>query len=186
MNKNKGMVRMVELPETELFFLTNAVMNLAAMHMDLIRLYEKESHLKKHHKAYLHIRDHADEVCKKDKEKVKNIVDQVLCAPGSEKRDAEAECQNLCFCENCLMPEDGDVFDTPEGIVTMPTESLGIMQDDMLGMAEAIDHIAELVNDVLEGKRVTEEQMRPVIKAATKLSREVFQRWDNAKMVKLA
>ena len=43
MNKNKGMVRMVELPETELFFLTNAVMNLAAMHMDLIRLYEKES-----------------------------------------------------------------------------------------------------------------------------------------------
>ena len=60
------------------------------------------------------------------------------------------------------------------------------MQDDMLGMAEAIDHIAELVNDVLDGKRVTEKQMRPVIKAATKLSREVFQRWDNAKMVKLA
>ena len=71
-------VRTVEIPEVELSALRVTVAALAKMHLELIRLYEEESHLKKHHKAYLHIRDHADQVCKEDKEKVNAMLQQFI------------------------------------------------------------------------------------------------------------
>ena len=44
------------------------------MHKRLISYYEKESELKKHHKAYLHVRDEADRVCNRDKEVLQNLL----------------------------------------------------------------------------------------------------------------
>ncbi|MCD8122492.1 MAG: hypothetical protein LUE65_09705 [Clostridiales bacterium] len=46
--------------------LCNDVSELVQMHYALILLYREESYLKKHHKAYLHVRDKADEACKRD------------------------------------------------------------------------------------------------------------------------
>ncbi|MCD8379170.1 MAG: hypothetical protein LUC95_02340 [Lachnospiraceae bacterium] len=46
--------------------LCDDVSELVQMHYALILLYREESYLKKHHKAYLHVRDKADEACKRD------------------------------------------------------------------------------------------------------------------------
>lgn len=68
-------VQMVTIPApilTQLFF---DVHYLADMHQNLICMYERESALKKHHKAYLHVREEADEMCSQDKIRVKTILD---------------------------------------------------------------------------------------------------------------
>lgn len=73
MEKNTNNNEMVSLPAVELSQLIYDMNHLALMHKKLIGLYEEESRLKKHHKAYLHIRDYADKVCADDKKSVAAI-----------------------------------------------------------------------------------------------------------------
>ena len=73
MDKNTNTKEMVTIPADELAQLIYDMNHLALMHKNLIRLYEEESRLKKHHKAYLHIRDYADKVCADDKKTVAAI-----------------------------------------------------------------------------------------------------------------
>ena len=73
MDKNTNNKEMVSISADELSQLIYDMNHLALMHKNLIRLYEEESRLKKHHKAYLHIRDYADKVCADDKKTVAAI-----------------------------------------------------------------------------------------------------------------
>lgn len=45
------------------------------MHKNSIQMYETESALKKRYKAYLHVRDKADEMCRIDKQAIDVILD---------------------------------------------------------------------------------------------------------------
>ena len=54
------------------------VSELVQMHYGLIQLYEEESYLKKHHKAYLHVRDKADEVCRRDVSRMGDLMYRTL------------------------------------------------------------------------------------------------------------
>ena len=69
MNKNLKNVATVEVPEKALNRLLEITDDLVRMHLELIRLYEQESYLKKHHKPYLHVRDHAEAVCERSEER---------------------------------------------------------------------------------------------------------------------
>lgn len=85
--RNNASVATIEMPEalvTQMFF---DVHRLAEMHQDLIHMYEKESALKKHHKAYLHVRDRADEMCRQDKNHVAEILDHYK-NPGRHIQEA--------------------------------------------------------------------------------------------------
>ena len=50
---------------------------LSQMHLRLINLYEIESDLKKRHKAYLHIREQAEEICKEDRKTVFAMIESL-------------------------------------------------------------------------------------------------------------
>lgn len=190
-------VKTVEIPEVELSALRVTVAALAKMHLELIRLYEEESHLKKHHKAYLHIRDHADQVCKEDKEKVNAMLQQFIQGdfdyentPVVEEREFDPEdCRGCADYDECkkAAEEDGlDVFALPEGLVVMSTEDLGVMQDDMLALTETVDHLVSVYRGMMSGKGVDMKEMFSMLEGASKQSQEVFKRWDDAGMMELA
>lgn len=190
-------VKTVEIPEAELSLLRFSVATLAEMHLNLISLYEKESHLKKHHKAYLHVRDHADQVCADDKKKVYHLLEQLIAdvqEAGAEDTERGfdpdwcAGCENYESCSREEASSDGepDVFDLPEGMVVMDTGTLGIMQDDMLALTETIDHLVWVYRDMIAGRGIDAKTMFAMLKAASEQSQEVFKRWDEAEMAELA
>ena len=116
MNKvlRSGRVEIMEIPAaafTQMFF---DVQLLAKMHQDLICMYEQESVLKKHHKAYLHIRDAADEMCRADKEAVALILDHYQ----NPKRYMD---QANCF-HNRMMEKYGEIFGKCDGEDKTPSE----------------------------------------------------------------
>ena len=64
---------MVQVPEAMVAQMYADIHELVNMHRELISLYEEESDLKKRHRAYLHVRDHAEDLCKADKLRVAEI-----------------------------------------------------------------------------------------------------------------
>ena len=116
MNKvlRSGQVEIMEIPVaafTQMFF---DVQLLAKMHQDLIRMYEQESVLKKHHKAYLHIRDAADEMCRADKEAVALILDHYQ---NPKRYMGQANCFH-----NRMMEKYGEIFGKCDGEDKTPSE----------------------------------------------------------------
>lgn len=65
----------IEMPKALVVQMFMDVHALAQMHENLIEMYEIESQLKKQHKAYLHVRDKAEKMCKNDKADVNEILD---------------------------------------------------------------------------------------------------------------
>lgn len=210
--KNGQAMELIEIPAaafTQMFF---DVQLLAQMHKDLIGMYEKESALKKHHKAYLHVRDAANEMCRMDKQAVDLILDhynnpdrymnQAICfhehmiekyENPSEKCDREQHIPS----EKCdegrkqdavrrESAEDMDAFDLPHGMVMMSTGTLGTMQDDMLALAYAVDQLVDAFNDIAEGGGYDRNKMNIITGSASDLARDVFNRWDDAEMAVLS
>ncbi len=65
----------IKMPKALVVQMFMDVHALAQMHENLIEMYEIESQLKKQHKAYLHVRDKAEKMCKNDKADIKEILD---------------------------------------------------------------------------------------------------------------
>ena len=65
----------IEMPKALVAQMFMDVHALAQMHENLIEMYEIESQLKKQHKAYLHVRDKAEKMCKNDKADLNEILD---------------------------------------------------------------------------------------------------------------
>lgn len=65
----------IEMPKALVAQMFMDVHALAQMHENLIELYEIESQLKKQHKAYLHVRERAEKMCKNDKADLNEILD---------------------------------------------------------------------------------------------------------------
>lgn len=231
MNEKKQQipVQMVSIPApilTQLFF---DVHNLADMHQNLICMYEKESALKKHHKAYLHVREEADAMCCQDKARVQTILDhyenpgkhfekailfhEALMQEGDssrkrgkhEKPDTDISgivlvpMFNEYVCENCPHKADCesyekpdkkedktlDAFALPDGMVMMSTDTLGVMQDDMLALTMVVDHLVQLFKDIDDGGGYDRRAAGKLVVEAVGLSQDVFKRWDEADLAEL-
>ena len=195
MNEKKQQisVQMVSIPApvlTQLFF---DVHYLADMHQNLISMYERESALKKHHKAYLHVREEADAMCVQDRARVRMILDHYE-NPGKHFEKA------ILFHEALMQDSDPfrergkheksedknlDAFALPDGMVMMSTGTLGVMQDDMLALAMVVDHLAQLFKDIDEGSGYDRHAAGKLVGEAVGLSQDVFKRWDEADLAEL-
>ncbi len=75
--------------------LCSNVSELVQMHYGLIQLYEEESYLKRHHKAYLHVRDKADEICRRDISRMGDLMyhtlEMIVAVKEAEEKAAAAK-----------------------------------------------------------------------------------------------
>lgn len=186
--KSHDALELIEIPAVALTQLFYDVQILAKMHQELIRMYEKESMLKKQHKAYLYVRDQADEMCRFDKQLVDVILDHYV----NPKKYMD---QAICF-HNTLRDksrehnadrtkEKMDVFDLPHGMVMMSTGTLGVMQDDMLALTVAVDQLADAFRSMAKGGGCSRNELDQLIGSASELARDVFNRWDDAELGEL-
>lgn len=206
MNEKPRMsVDVIKIPAacvTQMYF---DVQRLLEMHGELIRMYETESSLKKHHKAYLHIRDEADEMCRRDKEAMALITDHyqnpakymehAICFHNRLKEfDKEiGEREGIPTFEEIMKkqadlkdaPEVLDVFGLPSGMVMMSTDTLGVMQDDMLALTVVVDRLVEAFREIEQSGWYNKGIMSTLTGEAAGLASDVFSRWDDADLAEL-
>lgn len=169
---------------------------LSQMHLRLINLYEIESDLKKRHKAYLHIREQAEEICKEDRKTVfamieslnpKNFpkVESAMSAVSQPKNAFDSEqCVGCASVDACAAHDDKqDAGRTDNATVLMSTDTLGQMQEDMINLCDLIDRFMDLFACLLSGRPVSEEDLCAVMHEAVDLTDEVIERCDEADMV---
>ena len=94
------------VPKSVMVKILLGTVRLARMHLRLIDLHEEESRLKKHHKAYLHVREYADQICEEDKQDLSAIINSIF--PDTNLRDPKsvipvetAAYFDPAFCRDC-------------------------------------------------------------------------------------
>ena len=142
---------------------------------DLIRL---ESDLKKHHRAYLHVREDIDEKVKEARQIMTKVsVDMI----GFYFKIDVPKCSNSD--ENTPFADAAD----DEAVTTIPKDKYELMIDDLLTMSEIIQCVADMrtqdVKAIREfGKFVPafaafEKNRLSLYREAAKEAEEIFDRW---------
>ncbi len=145
MNKNINQNFMTEMDElTEMIGDTTVEMSfrevkegmdrffgLMGMTMELLNLIRKESELKKHHRAYLHVREEIDNCVDEAAEYIASLLDEIT------------EKDHFYHVTASPSAED-DAGENEEGTVTIPKEKYDCMIEDLLTMAELIDMVSDM------------------------------------------
>ena len=141
---------------------------------DLIRL---ESDLKRHHRAYLHVREDIDEKVKEARQIMTKVSVDMLALPFVV---------DVAKCAQC--DEDTPFADTEDAeSVSIPKEEYDLMIDDLLTMSEIIQCVADMrtqdVKAIREfGKFIPafaafEKNRLSLYREAAKEAEEIFDRW---------
>lgn len=141
---------------------------------DLIR---QESDLKKHHRAYLHVREAIDEKVKETRRIMTKVSVDMLALPFVV---------DVAKCAQC--DEDTPFADTEDAeSVSLPKEEYDLMIDDLLTMSEIIQCVADMrpqdAKAICEfGKFVPafaayEKNRLSLYREAAKEAEEIFDRW---------
>lgn len=180
-------VNTVEIPEAELANLVSCLGKLFSMHNNLIGYYEEESALKKHHRAYLHVRDEAEQVIRNDIEEMGNMLTSIggfLVSGKSPLVDNEVPfaCEvtpiPTCKCAECKRDVEDDEDDDP--CVIMKLDDLYAMQKDMIDLTDAIDLMAKYYVATKYQAPVNKQKYDDTVHNAKALAEEVFTRWENS------
>ena len=147
------------------------------MSADLIALIREETELKKHHRAYLHVREDIEEKVKEARQIMTKVsVDMIgfyfkVDVPESSNSD-----------ENTPFADAGD-----DETVSIPKDEYELMIDDLLTMSEIIQCVADMrtqdVKAIREfGKFVPafaafEKNRLSLYREAAKEAEEIFDRW---------
>lgn len=144
------------------------------MTVDLINLINEESALKKHHRAYLHVREELEDKADTTMERI---------------RDLLAETTVTLIHEDDAYPfADAEDVDEEETI-TIPKAKYDLMVEDLLTMAELIDMVSDMrtkdVRFIQEmGKLIPayaeyEENRVSLYREAAKEAEDIINRWDD-------
>ena len=147
------------------------------MSADLIALIREETELKKHHRAYLHVREDIDEKVKEARQIMTKVsVDMI----GFYFKVDVPKCSNSD--ENTPFADAAD-----DETVSIPKDKYELMIDDLLTMSEIIQCVADMrtqdVKAIREfGKFVPafaafEKNRLSLYREAAKEAEEIFDRW---------
>ena len=145
------------------------------MNADLIALIRVEAELKKHHRAYLHVREELEACTDWTSSRMLDILDEARdCVVGLTKDVRET------FRSREREAEDAD-------IVTIPKEDYETMIEDLLVMSELIQMVSDMRTRDVEviqemGKLVPafaafEKNRLSLYRGAAKEAEEIFDRW---------
>ncbi len=155
----------IEMPKALVAQMFMDVHALAQMHENLIEMYEIESQLKKQHKAYLHVRDKAEKMCKNDKADVNEILDHYE-NPGKYIDQA------LEIYADML----GEEMEEEAKAELFPPEDFMKMMFDMQRLLSMLEILNEVLYRIQEG-RADEVDMDIVTSGTQQLVESVGNRW---------
>ena len=204
-------VNTVEIPEAELANLVSCLGKLFSMHNNLIGYYEEESTLKKHHRAYLHVRDKAEQVIKNDIAEMSNMLTSIGRFLDSGNSPLIDECGHH-VCKVTEIPKDepevdfidddfeddfdDDFEDDFEGKpevgddkVVMSRRCLEQIQTDMIDLIDTVDDLTELYEAMLTVINKLTKFGNPdsfaLITEAKITADHIFERLDNSELKKI-
>ena len=157
----------VTLPESMISMLFGDVTALHGMLARMISMYALESELKKHHKAYLHVRDEADELC------------QVYsCALSAMKKRWDTVLLQE-FSKDAFKNE---LEKKVQSGVLMSNESFENIMDDTLCLTECIDVLSDNLESLVKAVELPEtikSQYVNITNSARAVADDVLERWMN-------
>ena len=149
---------------------------LMGLTVELVNLIRKEYELKKHHRAYLHVREEIAECANEATEVISTLLDSMM-----EKEHI----YHVVGSPAEPVDEDEDEDDT----VTIPKEKYDSMVEDLLTMAELIDMVSDMrtkdVRAIQEfGKLIPayaayERSRLSVYREAAKEAESIIDRWED-------
>lgn len=166
----------VELTKEEFLKLVSSVDTLFNMHMTLIEFYQEESELKKHHRAYLHVRDAAEAQINDDLEVIPGILDAMS---DILRNQTHGKCQD---CKVTPLPksETTEVKEDEDPCVIMKMDDLYAMQQDMINLTDAIDILAKYYIATKYQAPINKQHYDDTVHRAKSLADEVFTKWENS------
>lgn len=155
--------------------------NLIGMAAELIRLIREEETLRKHHRAYLHVRD---DILESSRELMAFMNAALMkCGEGKHIGYIPKSEYNDGY-PFAVVDEDDD-----EGTVTISKAKYESMIEDLLTMAELIDMVTDMrskdirfIRDMAEILPVYaefEESRRSLYREAAKEAEDIFTRWED-------
>ena len=142
-------MKTIEIPEAELNLMRTVINNLIFMHLDLIGFYETESDLKRHHRAYLHVRDEAQNKIKEDIQDIKDILDALN---GME--DTNEEQTTVILTKN--------TFDN--------------LKQDIITLTDTIDTLINLQK--AKTIKLEQKTTEKILTQAKEVADTIFNKWD--------
>lgn len=151
---------------------------LMGLTVELVNLIRKEDELKKHHRAYLHVREEIAKCANEATEVIAGILDSI-----QEKEHIYRVSGTPSAFDMDEEDEDEDDF------VTIPKEKYDSMIEDLLTMAELIDMVSDMrtkdVRAIQEfGKFIPayaayERNRRSLYREAAKEAESIIDRWED-------
>ena len=201
MNKNINNTNdAILVPKSEMINILLGTVQLARMHLRLIDLHEEESRLKRHHKAYLHIRDYADQICEEDKEQITSIIGSIF--PDTNLRDPKsvipfetaayfdpALCQGCPGFDGCkeymdsaspVKKVDEDVGgNDDERLILVSSDTMDDMLEDMCSLGMAVDDLLDIFYTLMDGGDISGGDLMERMYHAEDTSEEVYAKWGD-------
>ena len=189
----------VSVPLTEINLYFRNMRDLLGIHAELVSLLETETALKKHHRAYLHVRERIDQLIKETAPQLEKIAEDIAEAmkvddPESLIEEDESGCEGDCLsCPEspCYDGKEESPFADAEDddeVVVIPKEKYDMMVEDLLTMAELIDMVSDMrtkdVRAIQEfGKLFPayaeyEKNRLSLYREAAKEAEDIMNRWD--------
>lgn len=164
---------------------------LGDMLQELINLHQEETRLKKHHKAYLHVREYTDVVCKEHEKKMETIQDRW--------KDKKFCCEDMgCECSEAdvehaeeVTTEDGNdetmaTRDFIDGMVMMSGKTLALMQEELFVLAETIDVLILAMKAVMSGRVTPDAKIAQMLSIMETMTDFITSRWEDAEMSEIS
>lgn len=149
---------------------------LMGLTVELVNLIRKEDELKKHHRAYLHVREEIAECADEVAEFISGLLDSMM------------EKEHIYRVTDTPSAFDADE-DDEDDFVTIPKEKYDSMVEDLLTMAELIDMVSDMrtkdVRTIQEfGKFIPayaayERNRLSVYRNAAKEAEDIIDRWED-------
>ena len=151
---------------------------LMGMTMELLRLYHKERELKKHHRAYLHVREEIAKCADETAKFISGLLDSLM------------EKEHIYHVTGSPAAPVDDIEDEDEGdTVSILKEKYDSMVEDLLTMAELIDMVSDMrtrdVRAIQEFAKFVpafaayERNRLSVYREAAKEAESIIDRWED-------
>ncbi len=176
--------------------------DLLEVHFKLIDLFHKEDELKKHHRAYLHVREQIEDTIRETDPVITNIAAQIIMTlrsitPENLIKDTDSECRD-CRCAGCDVDcrecpdapcSDFGDEDDKDGIICLDMDTYNQLIDDALTLAELVQMVTEMRREdygfihrygkLFPAFAAFERDRLNVYKDAQAEADEIMDRWDD-------